>query len=115
MLCFISTFPRTRNHKHLLSIASERQGKFQYEYTLNSRQAHQRGLTQTDVIYLITPDRFANGESDNDSFSDMNQKGVNRMEPYDRHGGDIQGIINNLDYIQNLGMTAIWPNPLPGK
>src|SRR5690606_2221351 len=47
-----------------------------------------------------------------DSFADMHQTGVNRSEPYDRHGGDIQGIINNLDYIQNLGMTAIWPNPL---
>lgn len=92
--------------------SSGKAGKFKMDYKLDARKLHKRGLDQKDVIYLITPDRFANGEQGNDSFGDMNQVGVNRDEPYDRHGGDIQGIINNLDYIQDLGMTALWPNPL---
>lgn len=87
-------------------------GSFNYVYTLDARNAHKRGLDQSDIIYLITPDRFANGDPTNDSFADMYQSGINRDEPYDRHGGDIQGIIDNLDYIQDLGMTAIWPSPL---
>lgn len=87
-------------------------GRFDVKYNLEARKTPKRGLDQKDIIYLITPDRFANGDPDNDSFNDMNQVGVNREEPYQRHGGDIQGIIDNLDYIQNLGMTAIWPNPL---
>src|SRR5690554_4257081 len=87
-------------------------GKLSYSYNLDARTPHRRGIDQSDIIYLITPDRFANGDRLNDSFSDMNQIGINRDEPYDRHGGDIQGIIDNLDYIQDLGMTAIWPSPL---
>ena len=87
-------------------------GRFNYIYTLAERTPHPRGLDQSDIIYLITPDRFANGDRANDSFEDMNQTGINRGAPYQRHGGDIQGIIDNLDYIQDLGMTTIWPNPL---
>ncbi len=98
---------------HTFHIKSKgKAGKFSYPYALDSRTPHNRGLDQTDAVYLITPDRFANGDQENDSFTDMNQSGVNRAEPYARHGGDIQGIIDNLDYIQDLGMTAIWPNPL---
>ncbi|NEN22538.1 alpha-amylase [Cryomorpha ignava] len=92
--------------------SSGKAGKFAVDYRLDARKAHNRGLDQKDAIYLITPDRFANGDLGNDSFEDMNQTGANRAEPYERHGGDIQGIINNLNYIQELGMTALWPNPL---
>ena len=87
-------------------------GKFKHKYELKERKAAERGLSGRDFIYLITPDRFANANPDNDSFEDMNQTGIDRSEPYARHGGDIQGIINHLDYIEDLGVTAIWPNPL---
>jgi len=70
-----------------------------------------KGFNASDAIYLITPDRFANGNTANDSIKSLYQ-GVNRNKPFSRHGGDIQGIINQLDYIQNLGMTALWINPL---
>ena len=86
--------------------------KASYVYVLKNRQTHPRGLDQSDVIYLITPDRFANGDESNDIVQGMNQTSINRSEPYERHGGDIQGIIDHLGYIQDLGMTAIWPNPL---
>lgn len=82
-------------------------------FELKERRAlsHERqGFNTSDVIYLITPDRFANGDKSNDNiatYSDL----TNRVE-YGRHGGDIQGIINHLDYIQKIGFTAIWPMPL---
>ncbi len=95
------------------TIAIKGRGKREkYTYQLKDRTVCKRGLDQSDLIYLITPDRFANGDPANDSFKDMKQVGVNRQEPFKRHGGDIQGIIDHLDYIQNLGVTAIWPNPL---
>ena len=69
------------------------------------------GCTPKDVIYLLMPDRFANGNPTNDSHPETIEKG-NRSLPGGRHGGDIQGIINQLDYIQELGATAIWTTPL---
>ncbi|MCZ4409182.1 alpha-amylase family glycosyl hydrolase [Cryomorphaceae bacterium 1068] len=87
-------------------------GKFSFEYELEARQEAKRGLSGKDLIYLVTPDRFANGDESNDSVEGMTQVGIDRSEPYDRHGGDIQGIIDHLDFIQDLGTTAIWPNPL---
>jgi glycosidase len=71
-----------------------------------------RSHTASDVMYLISPDRFANGDLENDAFSDMNETALNRNEPFGRHGGDIQGIINQLDYISNLGVTSVWSCPL---
>src|SRR5690606_24027639 len=63
------------------------------------------------VIYLITPDRFANGDESNDSHPAMVEK-LNRSEPFGRHGGDLKGIENNLGYIKDLGITALWINPI---
>ncbi|HKL39692.1 MAG TPA: alpha-amylase family glycosyl hydrolase, partial [Cryomorphaceae bacterium] len=87
-------------------------GKFSFDYELKERQKAERGLSGKDLIYLITPDRFANGDKNNDSFDEMTQTGIDRSEPYERHGGDIQGVIDHLDFIQDLGATALWPNPL---
>ena len=77
----------------------------------NADPAFTRGFTSADSIYLITPDRFANGDTDNDTIDDMGDE-VNRSNPGGRHGGDIQGIIDHLDYISDMGFTAIWLNPL---
>tara|TARA_R110002049_G_scaffold55382_2_gene153682 strand:+ start:6813 stop:8786 length:1974 start_codon:yes stop_codon:yes gene_type:complete len=70
------------------------------------------GFNSSDAIYLITPDRFSNGNPENDIVEMLKEKTIDRTDGYARHGGDIQGIINHLDYIENLGFTAIWPNPL---
>ena len=56
------------------------------------------------------PDRFANGNPDNDSVAGMLEKS-NRSNPNGRHGGDIKGVSNHLDYIKELGMTAVWLTP----
>ncbi|WP_027125978.1 glycoside hydrolase family 13 protein [Gelidibacter mesophilus] len=83
-------------------------------YELKSRRensALRKGFDSSDLIYLIMPDRFANGNPDIDNTEDTLEK-VNREEPSGRHGGDIQGIINHLDYLDDLGVTAIWSTPL---
>ena len=68
-----------------------------------------QGFSTADVLYLITPDRFANGDPSNDSLEGAR---VNRERPGSRHGGDLRGIINHLDYLQDLGISAIWLNPV---
>jgi glycosidase len=70
------------------------------------------GFDSSDAIFLITPDRFANANTDNDAIEDLLQQGVDRTDGYARHGGDLQGIIEHLDYIDDLGYTAIWPCPV---
>lgn len=74
-----------------------------------NRKAGAAGFTPADVMYLITPDRFANADSSNDNLEDVK---VDRSKPNARHGGDLRGIINKLDYIQDLGFTTIWLNPV---
>jgi glycosidase len=69
------------------------------------------GFDASDVIYLMMPDRFANGNPDNDSVDGMLEK-ANREDPTKRQGGDIQGVRDHLDYIQEIGMTAIWFTPI---
>ncbi len=71
-----------------------------------------QGFTGADVVYLITPDRFADGDPSNNSIAGMLEQNVDRANPYGRHGGDIQGIIDRLDYLEDLGVTALWINPL---
>jgi glycosidase len=88
--------------------------KIKHSYIINARSegsAQRKGFGPADMIYLIMPDRFANGNPENDNHKDAAEK-ANRDKPYGRHGGDIQGMINHLDYLQELGVTAIWPTPL---
>ena len=88
--------------------------KIKYNYTLLKREpdsADRQGFSQADVIYLITPDRYANGDPGNDSSSQLKEK-QNRLKKGGRHGGDIQGIIDHIDYISDMGFTQIWLNPV---
>lgn len=85
------------------------------DYLLKARSeqaAGARGLDASDFIYLIFPDRFANGDPDNDRIEGMHDQTLDRNELFHRHGGDIQGIIDRLDYLEELGVTALWINPL---
>ena len=88
--------------------------KLNYTYTIAERaagSAERKSFTTADFVYLIMPDRFANGDTSNDSTDDTVEK-VDRSRAGRRHGGDIQGIIDHLDYIADLGATAIWSTPL---
>jgi glycosidase len=88
-------------------------GRQRIKYLLKDRENRNvESLDQSDVMYLITPDRFANGDPKNDYVEGMAEKVYSRDSIYGRHGGDIQGIINQLDYIQNLGFNSLWICPL---
>ncbi len=84
-----------------------------HEYVLKSRKKsgeEHKGFSQADAVYLVMPDRFANGDPKNDNVKGLFQS-ANRKEPSQRHGGDLLGIEKNLDYIKDLGFTALWINP----
>lgn len=99
------TFPITLKHE----------GNTQtIDYQLNQRiQSTNRnqGFSSADVIYLLMPDRFANGNPNNDTVEGMLEP-ARRDDPSGRHGGDIQGVLEHLDYIKDLGMTAVWLTPV---
>ena len=87
---------------------------FTQNYSLKARKEnskYRKSYDSSDVIYLIMPDRFANGNPNNDN-SKSTKEISNRSLPGGRHGGDIEGLIKNLDYIKELGATAVWPTPL---
>ncbi|MBK8951684.1 MAG: cyclomaltodextrinase N-terminal domain-containing protein [Chitinophagaceae bacterium] len=88
-----------------------------FEYELKARSKYNgktrvQGVTSEDMIYLLMPDRFCNGDPSNDYFDDMRDKGHDRNNPFDRHGGDLKGVQDKLDYIQDLGATTIWMTPV---
>ena len=86
-----------------------------YSYPLNQRERSSKeflGFNASDVVYLITPDRFANGDPELDVVPGLLEKRIDRKDDYARHGGDIQGMIDHLDYISEMGFTALWPTPL---
>ncbi len=86
--------------------------KVPYELKERTRKGSDiEGFTSSDVLYLIMPDRFANGNPENDVVPGMLENKVDRNEQFGRHGGDFKGISNHLDYISDLGVTAIWLNP----
>ncbi|MDA3929983.1 MAG: glycoside hydrolase family 13 protein [Prolixibacteraceae bacterium] len=94
----------------------EKEGKVAatYNYSLHSREdgsALREGFDNSDVMYLLFPDRFSNGDPTNDSKEELTDK-LNREDLFGRHGGDVKGIKDRLDYIQELGITAIWTTPL---
>ena len=86
---------------------------FSYDYELRERgqkSASRKGFGPEDVMYLLMPDRFANGDPSNDSHPDMHEK-ADRSDPDGRHGGDLQAVMDHLSYFSELGATAIWLNP----
>nr|MBC7612712.1 glycoside hydrolase family 13 protein [Pseudopedobacter sp.] len=85
-----------------------------YSYQLKARNEGilAQGVTDKDLIYLVMPDRFANGNYSNDKISGLKDQTFSRDSMYYRHGGDIQGIIDHLDYLKDLGATALWLTPV---
>ncbi len=84
------------------------------EYQLLEKKAapdRRPGFDNSDVLYLLMPDRFANGDPENDVVEGMRENVVDRTDRTGIHGGDLQGIMNHLDYIEAMGFTAIWMNP----
>ena len=86
--------------------------KITQPYQLNVRDKKPQVIDSRDFIYLILPDRFSNGDPSNDKFSDMADPESDRKNPFLRHGGDLLGIQNHLDYFTELGVTTLWLNPV---
>ncbi len=109
-----------------LDISNARPGKFDivftngknnvtYTYELKKRdpeRLNMESFNSSDVLYLIMPDRFANGDPSNDQIPMRMPYKVDRNNPNARHGGDLKGISDRLDYLSDLGVTAIWLNPV---
>jgi glycosidase len=96
----------------LFSKAGEQDIKYLYQLkTRTKREGRNQGVTNKDLIYLIMPDRFSNGDTQNDVVPSMEEHTINRHEMYARHGGDIQGVMNHLDYLKELGVTTVWLTP----
>ena len=107
-------FAAAKPGTYQLVLEHSQKESIQIPYELMERRegsALRKGYDSSDFIYLIMPDRFANGDPTNDSHPDLHEQS-NRKDPWGRHGGDLQGIIDHLDYIAQLGVTAIWKTPV---
>lgn len=106
--------PKVKAKKFKINFNQSNKTVFSYDYELRKREpgsAKRKGFDPSDVLYLITPDRFANGSPTNDTKANLKEK-LNRKKKGGRHGGDIKGISDNLKYIKDMGFTAIWLNPV---
>ncbi|MBL0358671.1 MAG: cyclomaltodextrinase N-terminal domain-containing protein [Chitinophagaceae bacterium] len=99
----VNTIVKGKGFKIPFEIKQRRKG--------NGREFAQ-GVTAKDFIYLILPDRFSNGDPSNDRIPGMRDQTLNRDTVFNRHGGDIKGVEDHLDYIQDLGVTTLWLNPV---
>ena len=90
---------------------------FTINYELKKRRSGNgtqfaQGVNASDFVYLLMPERFSNGDPTNDRVAGMRDQSLNRDSIYLRHGGDLQGVINHLGYLQNLGVTTVWMTPV---
>lgn len=96
------------------SFSKNKKTVFSKKYELRKRKENSRlrkSYDASDMIYLIMPDRFANGNVNNDNDKSVIEKS-DRKNPGGRHGGDIEGVINHIDYLKELGVTALWSTPM---
>ena len=106
--------PETKSGMLAINMKIKDKIKETIRYELKDREkgsVERKGFNSGDLIYQIFPDRFSNGDIKNDiakGYPDI----TSRKEPFGRHGGDIQGILNHLDYIQSMGYTALWLTPV---
>lgn len=106
--------PETKAGTFAIQFSKGKKETTTYNYELKSREPHsaeRKGFDCSDVIYLITPDRFANGNPANDAMPGMKEQ-PNRADYNGRHGGDIEGIKNSIGYLSEMGFTGVWLNPV---
>lgn len=109
--------PQTRPGMLKIHIRSKNAPDTVIDYPLLPRRpgrdvAFARGVTSADFIYFLMPDRWSNGDPGNDRIPGMRDQSLNRDSIFLRHGGDMQGVINHLDYLQGLGVTTLWMTPV---
>jgi glycosidase len=104
----------TKPGKFAINFLQKGKKNLTYSYELQSRDhsaGRIQGVTSKDLVYLLMPDRFSNGDAANDVVKGLQETKLNRDSMYFRHGGDIQGVINHLDYLKELGVTTVWMTP----
>lgn len=114
LFIYLKINPETKPGSFDIKFIQRNKVTAKYNYELRERRpgaANKKSFDASDVIYLLMPDRFSNGNVSNDQSPDMIEK-PDRKNPGGRHGGDIQGIINHLDYLKESGFTTIWSTPL---
>ncbi|MCX2744362.1 glycoside hydrolase family 13 protein [Mangrovivirga sp. M17] len=97
-----------------VNISFSKNGKTtEIEYQLYKKEKHHNinQISPSDVMYLLMPDRFADGDPETNNIEGYLEKS-NRENPGGKHGGDIQGVIDHLDYLEELGITTVWLNPV---
>ncbi|HET6256125.1 MAG TPA: alpha-amylase family glycosyl hydrolase [Puia sp.] len=109
--------PATKPGELKLIVRSRSGGAITIPYQLLPRRAgngtdYAKGVTSKDFIYFLMPDRWSNGDPSNDRVPGMKDQSLNRDAIFLRHGGDFQGILNHLDYLQSLGVTTLWMTPV---
>jgi len=109
----ISIKPEAKPGKFKIEFLKENQVVYSYDYELKNRENLRtlKPISAADAIYQLVPDRFANADPSNDDVKGTLEK-ADRKDPFGRHGGDLKGMLDHLDYIKSLGMTAVWPTPL---
>lgn len=110
----LNILPETKAGIFSITFTKSKKETAKYDFELKSRDpksAERKGFDASDVIYLITPDRFVNGNPNNDAVAGLKDLPA-RGDFTGRHGGDIQGIKNSLDYISDMGFTSVWLNPI---
>lgn len=108
----LTVSPTAKPGKINIAFSGAQKTTFAYELKARDKSPKGQGVSSQDFIYLVLPDRFANADESNDKFADMADPAADRANPFLRHGGDIAGITNHLDYFQELGVTALWLNPV---
>jgi glycosidase len=88
-----------------------------FNWTLKNRRTGNgtqfaQGVNSKDFIYFLMPDRFSNGDKSNDKVAGLKDQSLDRDSIFLRHGGDLQGVYNHLDYLQGLGVTSLWMTPV---
>ena len=91
--------------------------RWTFDFELKPRRpgkgtAFAQGVTSKDFVYLLMPDRFSNGDTTNDRIAGMKDQSLDRSDFFARHGGDLQGVINHLDYLKDVGVTTVWMTPV---
>ncbi|HPE58044.1 MAG TPA: glycoside hydrolase family 13 protein [Bacteroidales bacterium] len=114
LFLILDIHPDTKAGSFAIEFSKDDMMQLYYSYTLNARSENsgeRQGFNNSDAIYLITPDRFVNGDPGNDYMPEIGDT-LDRSDPQARHGGDIQGVINSLQYLSDMGFTSIWLNPV---
>ena len=109
----VSISPKAQPGSYPLKVITS-QGSTTIRFSLQAPLAtstHFQGVNVNDVIYLIMPDRFADGDQANNTPPNAPAAANDRKNPRAYHGGDLRGVINHLPYLKDLGVTALWLNP----